>query len=152
MNRALTALDKRILNRLQQDIPFTAEPWKKIAGELNIQEARLLNRIAILKKRGIIRRIAAVFNPRKVGFVSTLAAAKVAPENIEAAARAVNKYPEVTHNYKRQEEYNLWFALVAPSRKKITLIINRLKKNKKFKKVIELPAVRLFKIDVSLKV
>lgn len=148
----LTLLDKRILNRIQQDIPFTAKPWRKIAKGLKVSEPRLLKRIDSLKKRGIIRRISATFNPRRVGYVSTLVAIKVALADIDAAARKLNSYPEVTHNYKRDSEYNLWFTLVAKNRQKISRIIGRIKKDKKINGVLELPAVRLFKVDVNFKV
>lgn len=148
----LGAIDRRILNRLQEDIPFEACPWEKIAKELNIDTVALLKRVDFLKKKGIIRRIAATFNPKKMGFVSTLVAAKIASRNIDMVARAINKYPEVTHNYKRAAEFNLWFTLVAPTRKRIFAIINELKNDHRIEKILELPAIRLFKIDVNLKV
>ena len=79
----LTALDRRMLDRLQQDIPFVKRPWGVMAGQLNINEPVFLERLESLKKNGTVRRIAATFDPRKVGFVSTLVAVKVAPKNIE---------------------------------------------------------------------
>lgn len=148
----LSLLDKKILNRLQQDIPFETSPWRKISRELNIEEPALLKRIDFLKKKGIIRRISATFNPRKIGFISTLAAVKVAPENIDNVAQAISLYPEVTHNYKRDAEYNIWFTLVAKNRKRISQVISQLKKNKKIDSILELPANKLFKIDVNFKV
>lgn len=154
MNRKqkLTALDKRILNRIQQDIPFAARPWQKIAKSLKVSEPLLLKRIAFLKKQGVIRRISATFNPRKIGYLSTLVAIKVAPVDIAEVARKLNVYPEVTHNYKRNSEYNLWLALVAKNRPRIKRIIDRIKKDKRIKQVLELPAVKLFKVDVNFKV
>lgn len=151
-SQKLTLLDKRILNRIQQDIPFELRPWRKIAKGLKVSEPRLLKRIDFLKRSGIIRRISATFNPRRVGYVSTLVAVKVALSDIDAAARKLNSYPEVTHNYKRNSEYNLWFTLVAKNRQKISRIIGRIKKDKKINGVLELPAVRLFKVDVNFKV
>lgn len=150
--KKLDALDRRILNRLQGDIPYDVRPWEIIARELNIESAVLLKRVAFLKKKGIIRRMAAVFNPAKVGFSSTLVATKVAPVNIGAAVKKINSYPEVTHNYERLAEYNIWFTLVAQSKKRIVQILNELKKEKRIEKLINLPAVRLFKIDVNFKV
>lgn len=151
-SQKLTLLDKRILNRIQRDIPFTERPWREIAGGLEVSEPLLLKRIDFLKKRGIIRRISATFDPRGIGYVSTLVAVKVAPSYIDAAARKINFYPEVTHNYKRDSKYNLWFTLVAKNRQKINQIIGRIKKDKRISGVLELPVVRLFKIDVNFKV
>jgi len=151
-SQKLTALDKRILNRIQQDIPFTSRPWSKIAKGLKVSEPLLLRRIGSLKKKGIIRRISATFNPRKLGYVSTLVAIKVAPADIDKVALMLNPFPEVTHNYRREGEYNLWFTLVAKNRKKISRIIGRIKKDKRISGILDLPAVKLFKVDVNFKV
>lgn len=148
----LSVLDRRILNRLQEDIPFAEKPWRLIAGELGIREDRLLKRIASLKKDGIIRRISAVFSPRKIDFVSTLVGVKAAPGNIEKIIEEINSYPEVTHNYRRDGEYNIWFTLVAEKKTRIAYIMRRLKKNKNIEKMSEFPVIKLFKIDVRFPV
>lgn len=145
----LSLLDKRILNRLQEDIPFVERPWEIIAAGLKIKEGYLIKRIAFLKKQGIIRRISAIFSPRKINFVSTLAAAQIAPGFIEKAARRINSYPEVTHNYRRNAEYNLWFTLIAQDNKRIAQIIACLKQDKSIKKISEFPATKIFKINVK---
>jgi siroheme decarboxylase len=145
----LSLLDKRILNRLQEDIPFCEKPWGSIAGELRIKEDYLLKRIAFFKKKGIIRRISAIFAPGKINFVSTLIGVKAAPGNIARVVKEINSYPEVTHNYRRDGEYNIWFTLVAEKRERITRIIRRLKKNKGIEKMSEFPIVKLFKINVK---
>lgn len=154
MNQQLkiSPVDRRILERLQQDIPFVKRPWKAMAKELGIEEKFFLNRINSLKRKGIIRRISATFNPRKAGFVSTLVAVKVAPQDIDKVARRINSYGEVTHNYKRNSEYNLWFTLVARSRRRISQIIRQIKRDKEIEHVIDLPAIRLFKIEVNFPV
>ncbi len=156
----LSPLDKRILNRLQKDIPFVKRPWEAVAEELNIEEDLLLKRVGLLKKRGLIRRISAGFNPRKIGFASTLVAAKIDPQSLDKAARKINFYPEVTHNYgrvplfrrDRDSEYNLWFTLVAKNKKRIAQIVTQLRKDKSINGILELPAVKLFKIDVNFRV
>ena len=152
MSQNLSTLDKRILNRLQEDLPFETRPWKIVARELNIKEGLLLKRIAILKKRGIIRRISAVFSPRKVNFVSTLAAIKAKPGRMDSAAKRINLYPEVTHNYRRDGKYDLWFTLVAKNKKRITQILSWLKKDKDIEDISEFPTLKLFKINVKFSV
>ncbi len=152
MSRSLSALDKRILNRLQEDIPFGSKPWETIARELNIEEDLLLKKIAFLKKTGMIRRISAIFSPRKINFVSTLAAVKAAPGKIRTAAKMINRYPEVTHNYRRGGPYDLWFTLVAKNRGRIAHIIRELQRDKNIEKLSEFPAVKTFKINVKFPV
>jgi len=148
----LSSLDTRILNRLQEDIAFVERPWEVIAARLKIKEDYLLRRIAFLKKQGKIRRICAIFSPRKISFVSTLAAAKIAPGSIDKVAKRINSYPEVTHNYRRNSEYNLWFTLIAQDTKRIAQIIAGLKQDKNIKKISEFPAIKIFKINVKFPV
>lgn len=145
----LSLLDRRILNRLQEDIPFVERPWEVIAAKLKIKEDYLLKRTAFLKKQGIIRRISAIFSPRKISFVSTLVAAKIAPGCIDKVAKRINSYPEVTHNYRRSAEYNLWFTLIAQDTKRIAQITAGLKQDKNIKKISEFPATKIFKINVK---
>lgn len=158
MNRSLkkkyklSALDRRILNRLQEDIPFEKKPWGSIAGELKVREDYLLKRIAFFKKNGTIRRISAVFSPRKINFVSTLVGVKTAPGNIGRIAEKINSYPEVTHNYRRGGPYDLWFTLVAKNKRRIAGILNRLKEDKNVEGISQFPCVKLFKIDVKFRV
>ena len=147
----LSILDRRILNRLQENIPFEVRPWELIAGELNIKEDFLLKKIAFFKKKGIIRRISATFSPGKINSVSTLVAVKATPGNIGRAAKKINFYPEVTHNYRRNGEYDLWFALVAKDKLRIAEILRRLKMDKNIEKISEFPAVKLFKINVKFR-
>lgn len=148
----ISLLDQRILNCLQEDIAFAASPWKIIAGKLRIKEDYLLARIAALKKQGIIRRISAIFSPRKINFVSTLVALKIATRDIKKVAGRINLYPEVTHNYQRNDEYNLWFTLIAQDAKRVAQIISRIKQDKDIKQVSEFPAAKIFKINVKFPV
>ena len=69
--------DRRILNLIQREFPVCAEPFRVIGGQLGLAEGEVIERIRRLKADGIIRRIGAVFDPVKLGFVSTLCAARV---------------------------------------------------------------------------
>lgn len=148
----LSSLDRRILNCLQEDIAFVKRPWKAIADRLKIKEEYLLKKIVSLKRQGIIRRISGIFSPRKIDFVSTLVAAKIDPRDIRRVAGRINAYPEVTHNYKRNADYNLWFTLIAPDAQRIAQIISRIKKDKAIQKVAEFPAIKIFKLNVKFPV
>ena len=147
----LSLMDKCILNRLQTGIPLVKRPWKALSAQLLINENTLLKRIAFLKNKGIIRRVSAGFSPQRIGFASTLIAVKADEKDIKEAVKRINSYPEVTHNYKRDGDYNIWFTLVARDSKRIARIKDELAKYKKIKSLIELPAKKLFKIDVNLR-
>lgn len=144
-----SSFDKRLLDRLQRDIPFVKRPWSALAGQLNVTEPVFLKRVLALKKKGVIRRICATLDPGKMGFNSTLAAAKIAPGKIDRAAAGLSAYAEVTHSYKRDSDFNLWFTIVARGKGTAARVLESLEKDKDVRAVIELPAVRIFKIKVG---
>ncbi len=57
-----------------------------------------------------------MFDSRRLGYASTLCAAKVPEEKMQHFVEVVNGYPGVTHNYRRGHEYNVWFTFIAPMR------------------------------------
>jgi siroheme decarboxylase len=107
--------DREILNILQKDFPLEAEPFKAVGKEVGLPEGEVLRRVRRLREEGVIRRIGAVFNPGKLGFASTLCAARVPESRAAAFVAAVNACPGVTHHYRRDHEYNYWFTFIAPS-------------------------------------
>ena len=144
--------DRLILNRIQSKFPLTPRPYKTIAEELDLSEDEILRRLSRLKDKDIIRRIGGNFVPEKVGFVSTLCAAKVPPEKIDRFAATVNRYPGVTHNYQRENEFNIWFTFIAPSMEKIKENLRQISRETGIKDIINLPATRVFKIKAKFKV
>jgi DNA-binding Lrp family transcriptional regulator len=117
-----------------------------VADEVGISEDDVLNRLARLKEIGIIRRIGGNFVPNKLGFVSTLCAAKVPEDMIESFSKVVNRYPGVTHNYLRDNKYNIWFTFIAPSMEVIEANLKNISKETKISDIINLPATKVFKI------
>jgi len=138
--------DKAILNRIQSDFPITSRPYLAIAKDLDLDEAEVINRLVRLKKKGIIRRIGGNFVPDKLGYVSTLCAAKVPEDRIDKFAEVVNRYPGVTHNYLRNGEYNIWFTFIAPSMAKIEENLNAISRETGIQEILNMPATRVFKI------
>lgn len=139
-------VDRAILNRIQSDFPITSRPYRFIADALGLSEKDVLERIARLKKTGIIRRIGGNFVPEKLGFVSTLCAAKVPEDKIDSFARTVNRYPGVTHNYKRSSQFNIWFTFIATSMAEIEANLNNISQETGVTDILNLPATKVFKI------
>jgi DNA-binding Lrp family transcriptional regulator len=142
--------DRDLLNEIQARFPIEPHPYKVIADRIGVPEDEVLTRIANLKRDGIIRRIGASINSRRIGYVSTLLAAKVPPERFDSFVETVNSCPGVTHNYERKHEYNVWFTLIAPSREDIDRIVRDLMERTGIP-IHQFPAKRIFKIRVDFK-
>jgi DNA-binding Lrp family transcriptional regulator len=145
-------IDRDILNQIQSDFPITPRPYRTIAEELGLTEDEVLKRVYRLKETGIIRRIGGNFTPEKLGFVSTLCAAKVPEDKISQFAEVVNRYPGVTHNYRRENKFNIWFTFIAPSMEEISTSLKQIATETGVTEILNLPATRVFKIKAEFKV
>ncbi|WP_338835018.1 hypothetical protein MHLNE_13110 [Moorella humiferrea] len=144
----MDSLDRRLLNMIQEDFPLTEEPYAEIGRRLGLTEKEVLERLTRLKKRGIIRRIGAVFDLRQLGYTSTLCAMQVPAERLNEVAAVVNGFLGVTHNYLREDTYNMWFTLIGPSRKYLEEIMASIEARTGLA-VMELPAEKSYKIRVK---
>lgn len=142
-------INRSILNLIQSDFPLTPRPYLTIAEDLGLSEDDVLTRVKRLKKEGFIRRIGGNFVPEKLGFISTLCAARVPEDKIDSFAAIVNRYPGVTHNYQRNNEFNIWFTFIAPSMDEIHENLDRIRLETGIKDIINLPATKVFKIKAQ---
>jgi DNA-binding Lrp family transcriptional regulator len=143
----LTRLQKKLCNELQDGLSICSRPFADLAQFLNSDEQTLLREIRQLKEAGLIRRIRALINHRALGLVSTLVAAHVGEENVQAVAQAINSLDGVSHNYLRKHNYNMWFTLQAPSEKEIEVTLSNLSQRVGVD-FHSLPVERVFKLDV----
>lgn len=138
---------KEILDLIQTEFPLDERPFLKIANKLNITEQKVINTINRLKEQGYIRRIGGIFNSNKLGYISLLCAAKVPEDRIYEVAEFISSYKGVTHNYQRNNEYNIWFTVTAASEEKIKKFLQDVKVNTGIEDILELPAIDVFKIN-----
>ncbi|MGD8992503.1 MAG: Lrp/AsnC family transcriptional regulator [Desulfobacterales bacterium] len=131
---------------------MTPRPYKTIGQQLELSENEVVNRVRNMKEAGVIRRIGGNFTPHALGFVSTLCAAKVPADKINQFADVVNRYPGVTHNYRRDNSFNVWFTFIAPSMNEIESNLKQIAAATGVTDILNLPATKLFKIKAEFKV
>lgn len=142
--------DKRLLNVLQSDFPLVSRPFEALGVPLDLTEAEVIARIALLKQQRVIRQISAIFDTRSLGYKSSLVAMQIQPEKLEAAAQVVNGHPGVSHNYKRNHAFNLWFTVAVPPHSDLEWTVQRLHEMAGADSTRLLPTLRLFKIGLQL--
>ena len=119
----LDEVDKRILNAIQLDFPLERKPFEALGKSLGIKEEDVIRRIKRLQSEGAIRRIGPIISTKKTGGVSTLVAMKVPDYKVDVVAGIINQYEEVSHNYLRPANYNIWFTLSAESEERMQEIL-----------------------------
>jgi DNA-binding Lrp family transcriptional regulator len=148
----MDTIDRKIINEIQKHFPITSRPYAEIGKRFGLSEVEVLERIRFLKESGYIRRIGANFNSDKLGFVSTLCAARVPEESVNGFVKLVNRYKGVTHNYKRRDDFNIWFTFIAPTMADIEKSLTEIKQKTGIYEIYSFPATKTFKIEVKFMV
>jgi len=140
--------DKRILDSIQTGFPLVSRPYAAVGSRLGLTEAETLARVRALREKGVIRRIGANFQSASLGFASTLCAASVPPQSLDAFIAVVNAHPGVTHNYLRDHRINVWFTMIGVSPSAIRSALAAMTAATGIR-ILNLPADRFFKIKVD---
>ncbi|RLU02917.1 MAG: Lrp/AsnC family transcriptional regulator [Ketobacter sp.] len=122
----LDAIDRRIINRLQDGMPVCDEPYLHIANELAISEADLLQRLQAMLDNKILSRFGPMFHAERLGGGLALAAMRIPEEEFDQVAAQVNQLPEIAHNYERNHEFNMWFVIATEQLDDINAVVSRI--------------------------
>ncbi len=140
-------LAHQLIPIIQAGFPLVSRPFQALAERAGSTERKVIDALIAMKDSGIIRALGPVFDPRKLGYVSTLAAAKVDDHGIERFAAAVIEINEITHAYLRDNEYNVWFTVTALDAERLGAILERCASFPGVRDVLNLPTKRVFKIS-----
>lgn len=150
VNKQIDTLDKKLLNEIQWVFPLTERPFLEISKRYNVSEDEIIQRIAYMKGRGLIRQINAIFDTRRLGYKSALIAFAIEHDRLDYVANEVNKHPGVSHNYERNHEFNMWFTLAVPPGGDLKTDLDRMASLDGVIKYRLLPTLKLYKIGVRL--
>ena len=142
--------DRRLLDRIQTDFPLCSRPYMALGRDLGLTEDDVVARITRLRRDRVIRQISAIFDSRALGYQSSLVAMSVDPAREDGAATVINEHPGVSHNYRRDHAYNLWFTIGLPPTSDLETTVNRLHEMSGAEATRLLPALYVFKIGVRL--
>ena len=151
-NANINETNKKILNSIQVDFPIHPRPYKIIAEKLGLSEDELIDRVSQMKEDLLIRRIGGNFSPDRLGYHSTLCAAQVDEDKVELFTQTVNQFPGVTHNYRRDHKFNIWFTFIEQSVNTIETNLKTIAKKTGVTTILNLPATHVFKISANFKV
>ena len=142
-------LDKKILNELQDNFPLSPRPYDIIAEHLSVSTEELWERVNSLLQEGVIRRLGASLDSRKLGYSSTLASVSVPDDKVSQVSELIDTYPEVTHSYLREGDFNIWFTVIAYNNDRIAEILEEIRCSLGLdgSAVLNLPVTNLFKLD-----
>jgi len=152
----LSEIDRKILHRLQTNLPLTHRPFLDLAKELGLDEDLVIEKIKSMIENKYVRRIAPIINTQAIGNSATLAAMQVSEDKIEEVSQIINGYSGVSHNYLRKGRnkdipLNIWFTMSAPTKDQLDENIKEIEERTGLK-VRMLPTTKKFKIGVKFKI
>ncbi len=94
--------DIAVIRATQGDMPVIGEPYAPAARRLGIDVETLLERMAGMRERGLLRRVAAILFHRRAGFSANgMGVWKVPPEQIMELGPRMASFRGISHCYQR---------------------------------------------------
>src|SRR3989338_8411311 len=144
-------LDRKILTEIQKDFPRVSKPFHALGEKFGITGEETLARIKRLKEdEKVLRQISAIFDTRSLGYQSTLVAMKFSNDQLDRGAEIINQHPGVSHNYRRNDAYNLWFTVAVQPYHSLEGTIQKLHELSGALSTLILPTLKLYKIGMKL--
>jgi len=109
--RAPDAADRRLINAIQGEFPLSARPFAEVGAALGLSEDEVIARLQSLLDDRVLTRFGPMYQIERMGGAFCLAAIAVPEAQWASAVEAVNAFPEVAHNYRREHTLNMWFVL-----------------------------------------
>ena len=124
-------LDKRIIARLQGDIPLVSRPFAPMAEELGVSEAEVVRRIRRLSEEKVMRRFGATLRHQKSGFAANVMVAwRVPEERVNEVGDKLSSFRRVSHCYQRELcgdfPYNLYSMVHGKSEEEIRTLVEEM--------------------------
>ena len=113
----LTDFDRELIAATQSGLPLVSRPYEAVGAMLGVSGERVRERLAQMLDEGLIRRIGAVPNHYRLGYMANgMTVWDVADERIDELGERIGALPAVSHCYRRPRALPLWpynlFAMV----------------------------------------
>ena len=109
--RAPDDTDRRLINAIQGEFPLSERPFAEVGVLLGLAEDEVIARLQSLLDDRVLTRFGPMYQIERMGGAFCLAAIAVPEAQWASAVEAVNAFPEVAHNYRREHALNMWFVL-----------------------------------------
>ena len=94
--------DVAVIRATQGDMPVVAEPYAPAAAQLGVSQGELLEHMAGMRERGLLRRVAAILYHRRAGFSANgMGVWKVPDELIAEYGPRMASFRGISHCYQR---------------------------------------------------
>lgn len=105
----LDALDRALIVATQEGLPLVPDPWGAVGKPLGLAGAEVRIRMQRMQESGVIRRVAAVPNHYRLGYVANgMTVWDIDDAHVQRLGREVAAIPGVSHCYRRPRHLPAW--------------------------------------------
>ena len=123
---ALDAIDRQIINRLQNGFQLVPHPFAEEGASFGLDENQLIDRITRLRTIGAITRFGPFMDAEAMGGAFCLCAMEVPQVLFGKVMTLVHAYEEVAHNYERDHQLNMWFVVACDRSEDIEKVVEQI--------------------------
>ena len=122
----LDDFDRQLIAATQGGLPLVSRPYEAIGAMLGVPGERVRERLAAMLDEGLIRRIGAVPNHYRLGYIANgMSVWDVDDAEVDALGERIGQLPFVSHCYRRPRHrpdwpYNLFAMLHGRSRDEVS--------------------------------
>jgi siroheme decarboxylase len=116
-------IDFRIVTQLRGGFPVTERPYCDAAAQFGLNEEELIKRLEKLLDEGVLTRFGPLYQVERLGGAYSLAAMQVPEADYKRIVKLVNEFPQVAHNYRRENAFNMWFVVAAASHAEVKRVL-----------------------------
>ncbi len=126
--------ERRLLEAIEDGLPIVSRPYLDIGRRLGLSETEVIEGLASLIERGIVKRLGLVVRHRELGYAANaMVVWDVADEDVGDVGRRMSGFPFVTLCYRRPRRpprwpYNLFCMIHGKDRETVLGQIDRLKR------------------------
>ncbi|AGA33311.1 Heme d1 biosynthesis protein NirD / Heme d1 biosynthesis protein NirL [Thioalkalivibrio nitratireducens DSM 14787] len=105
----LAAADIALIGAIEKGLPLVSRPYAAVAEQLGISEAQVLERLAALRERGVIKRMGVVVRHRELGYrANGMVVWDVPDDAVAGLGQCFSRYDFVTLCYRRPRQLPEW--------------------------------------------
>jgi DNA-binding Lrp family transcriptional regulator len=129
---SLALQDQQLLAAIQCGLPITARPYAALSERLGISEDEVLERLANLKRQGLIKRLGVIVNHRQLGYrANAMVVWDIPDDAVKDIGARIGAFAFVNLCYRRprhgtQWPYNLYCMIHGKSRETVLAQLQQL--------------------------
>ncbi|GAW85792.1 conserved hypothetical protein [Bathymodiolus platifrons methanotrophic gill symbiont] len=102
-------IDLQLIVAIQEGLPIVARPYKIIAGQLDLEEQEIIERLSRLKQQGLIKRLGVIVKHRRLGYQSNAMVVFDMPDKlVKQKGEQISQLAFINLCYLRPRRGELW--------------------------------------------